>query len=197
MIEAGWRLLDEGKTGRLSFHPLFTCRHVRLDFDQLLLWEIFMVRKFVVPRFFKAARKSGFHGNMKRQKTREAECCQCRCWHDINSTTGSIHEHYRFHLQALGGAWQERQRLCNLGGANVMQPPTSKFNIGDLLESGHRPWSELLRRVLLPSPSFRFSDSGISGVDDGEQLQGGLDEKVPLSCEKIQGEFDVNGQPLK
>lgn len=39
-----------------------------------------MVRKFVVPRFFKAARKSGFHGNMKRQKTREAACCQCRYW---------------------------------------------------------------------------------------------------------------------
>jgi len=36
-VLAGWRLLDEGKTGRLSFHP-----------------------------FFKAARKSGFHGNMKR-----------------------------------------------------------------------------------------------------------------------------------
>ena len=80
MIEAGWRLLDEGKTGRLSFHPLFSCRNVHLDFDQPLLWEIFMVCKFVVPRFFKAARKSGFHGNMKRQKTREAACCQCRYW---------------------------------------------------------------------------------------------------------------------
>lgn len=36
-VLAGWRVLDEGKTGRLSFHP-----------------------------FFKAARKMGFHGNMKR-----------------------------------------------------------------------------------------------------------------------------------
>lgn len=167
MIEAGWRLLDEGKTGRLSFHPLFSCRNVHLDFDQPLLWEIFMVRKFVVPRFFKAARKSGFHGNMKRQKTREAACCQCRYWLLYQSielpvafmNTLDIICRLWAELDKSGKGYVTLEELTSYSNParNKGPPKPPKFKVQHL----EICWSqdidpEVSFSVLLSSPSFRF-----------------------------------------